>query len=228
MSRGKILIEGQKISLVIFDMDGLMFDTERISIPAWQKAGRDFNYEIGEETVVKTIGFDHKGTEKIFKEIYGGDFPYDEIKQRKVTNVLAYIRLHGIPVKEGLYALLDFLKSKSVLLGIATSSSRERVIDYLSAAKLMNAFDITVSGNEISRGKPAPDIFIAAAKGLDVPKQECLVIEDSENGIKAAAAAGMIPILVPDILRISPEVEKLVVKKFNSLHEVREYLETQL
>lgn len=222
--RGTAMKEIKKVSLVIFDMDGLMFDTERIAISAWQKAGRDFGIHITSSIVIETLGLDINGTEKIFKKYFGNNFPFNDIRRLRVTYSQKIIEDNGIPVKNGLYDLIKFLEQKDIMKAVATSTERTRAERCLELAGLKNNFDIIVCGDEVSKGKPNPDIFLEVAIRLDCKTDESIVLEDSENGIIAASNAKMYPFLVPDIKRPSENVSKLVFKEFNSLIEVRDFL----
>jgi len=215
-----------KISLVIFDMDGLMFDTERLAISAWENAGENFNINISEDIVIETIGLDVHGAEKVFKKHLGDSFPFSEARKLRIEYTKEFIEQNGVPVKKGLYELLEFLDEKPVLKAVATSTERERTENLLSSAMIKDKFNIIICGDEISKCKPEPDIFLAVARKLGCNPRECLVLEDSENGIIAASKASMVPVLIPDIKYPSNEVEKLAVEKFNSLIEVKEFIET--
>lgn len=217
-----------KILLVIFDMDGLMFDTERIAISAWDKAGKDFGVNIDSDMVIETIGLDIDGTRQVFQKYLRQGFPFDEVRKLRVKYALNYIEEHGIPVKEGLHELIEFLDENSILKAVATSTERYRAVKYLEFANIKDKFDIIVCGNEVNKGKPEPDIFLKAANMLNCCVEECIVLEDSENGIKAAASAGMLPIFIPDIRRPSNEAKKLIFKEFDSLLGVKDFLKTVL
>jgi len=219
---------GKKISAIIFDMDGLIFDTERISIPAWQKAGRQFGYEIAEPHIIQTIGFNLQGTEGVLKGHYGSDFPFQAIRALKVLFIKEGFVKNAPPLKAGIRELLEWLGEINFPVGLGTSSERVRVLEYLDSAKISPYFNVVVCGDEVKNGKPAPDIFLAVAGKLGIPPPECVVLEDSENGIRAAAAAKMIPILVPDIREVPEEAKKLVRREFLSLLEVRDYLKKKL
>lgn len=214
-----------KISLIIFDMDGLMFDTERLAIYTWIKAGQSFGIHIPESIVVESIGRDIQGAEKVFKKHLGQDFPYHEIRSLRLKYAHDYIDENGIPGKKGLYELLEFLDQKPVLKAVATSTERERTEHLLLSAGVKDAFDVIICGDDVGNGKPEPDIFLAAARKLNCKKNESVVLEDSSNGIIAASRANMIPFLVFDIKKPERKIEKLAKKTFNSLLEVRDYLQ---
>jgi HAD superfamily hydrolase (TIGR01509 family) len=210
----------EKVSLVIFDMDGLMFDTERISIGAWQKAGASYNIKIHEETIVKTIGLNIIETERVFKEDLGEDLLFQKLKSGKMKNVLEYVKQNGMPVKKGFYETIKDLKKRGIKTAIATSSERERVETYLSYTNINDEFDTIVCGDEVQKGKPEPDIFLEAAKRVSCKPEECMVLEDSDNGLIAAYNAGMIPVYIEDIKRPQKCVLELIYKELESLFDV--------
>jgi HAD superfamily hydrolase (TIGR01509 family) len=214
-----------RISLVIFDMDGLMFDTERLVIYTWIKAGKSYGIHISDSLVVKSIGLDIQGAEKVFKKHLGENFPYHEIRSLRLKYAHDYVNENGIPVKKGLYELIEFLEQKTVLKAVATSTERQRTEHLLRSAGLIDKFDLVIFGDEVSNGKPEPDIFLAAARKLNCKSNESVVLEDSANGIIAASRAYMVPFLVFDIKKPDKNIEKLAQKTFNSLLEVRDYFQ---
>lgn len=215
-----------RISLVIFDMDGLMFDTESLAVQTWIKAGNTYGIDISESIVIESVGRDIFGAEKVFKKHLGYDFPYYEIRSLRLKYAHDHIDENGIPVKKGLYELLEFLEDKPVLKAVATSTERERTEHLLLSASVKDKFDVIVCGDDVSNGKPEPDIFLAAARKLKCKREECVVLEDSANGIIAASRANMIPLLIFDLKKPENEIEKLAIKTFNSLLEVKEFFET--
>jgi len=217
-----------KLSLVIFDMDGLMFDTERLVIEGWTKIGKDYNINITEEIILQSIGLDIKGTEVVFKEHLGDNFPFMKMREHRENYSGSFIEENGVPVKEGLYELLDYLDEIGIPKAVATSTVRQKVDKLFGLTNLHNRFDAIVCGDEITKGKPNPDIFLTVANKLKVNPKDCIVLEDSINGIKAAHNAGMYPIMIPDLVKPSPELEKLLFMKFNSLNDFKKYLEYDL
>lgn len=206
-------------------MDGLMFNTESLAIYTWIEAGESYGIHISESIVVESIGLDIQGAEKVFKKHLGEDFPYHEIRNLRLKYARDYIDENGIPVKKGLQELLDFLDQKPVLKAVATSTERERTEHLLLSAGVKDKFDVVICGDDVSNGKPEPDIFLAAARELNCKKDECVVLEDSANGIIAASRANMIPFLVFDIEKPDKTIKKLAKKSFNSLLEVRDYFQ---
>lgn len=217
-----------KISAVIFDMDGIIFDTERLGSILWKKASEEFGYQITDNIYKETIGVNIKETERIFKKYLGENYPFNEIYKRKIQLTEEYIEKHGPPIKTGLFELLEFLESKKIPKGIATSTEKERALYLLKKADIVDRFEAIVYGDDVEKSKPEPDIFLLASKKLRAKPKECIVLEDSDNGILASYRAGMIPILVLDYNTPSPETLKRAYKVFNSLSEVRDFLKENL
>lgn len=193
----------------ILDMDGLMLDTERPAIPLWARIGKPLGYDIPAEMVIRTLGIDVEGTRALCLQEYGPDFPYDRI--RKELNRLIYEEFeNGIAHRPGLVTLLDRLTSLGVPLAVATSTPREAAAWKLRKAGILERFSVLVCGDEISRGKPAPDIFLLAAEKLGQAPAECVGFEDSSPGLRGLHAAGIRSVFVKDIIDIPPEVRTLV------------------
>lgn len=207
-------------SAIIFDMDGLMLDTERINQRAWRRAAAEWGYTFPDEIYLAAVGRTVRDTEALFRRSFGSDFPFEAMYQRKQDHVDAFIGDQGLPLKAGLLELLDLVERLSLAKAIATSTVRAQALRKLTIAGLIDRFEIIVCGDEIPKGKPAPDIFLAAAERLQVPAAGCLVLEDSEAGIRAAHAAGMRSIMIPDMKRPTPETVSLAYKVLPSLAEV--------
>lgn len=213
------------ISAVIFDMDGLMFDTERIAIRTWERAAKEFGFTIDEALIIKTIGRNLLDTKKIFLTSLGNSFPFDDIQQLQVKYAQEEVRKNGVPIKEGLHELIHSCKEHGISMAVATSTERKRAEELISQSNTWKYFDVIVCGDEVSNGKPEPDIFLTTAEKLGIQPNKCVVLEDSESGIVAACRAGMIPIFVPDLKKPSDEVNLCAYKICNTLREVSKIIE---
>ena len=207
-------------SAIIFDMDGLMLDTERIGRLAWQRAAAEWGYTLPDDLYLAVVGRTVRDTQEVFRRAFEPDFPFEAMYQRKQQHVEAYIAEHGLPLKAGLLELLDLVERLSLPKTVATSTARPQALKKLALTGLLDRFEIIVCGNEIPNGKPAPDIFLAAAERLRQPAQYCLVLEDSEAGIRGAHAAGMTSVMVPDLKPPTPEIAALAYQVLPSLTEV--------
>ena len=208
----------QKPIAVIFDMDGVLFDSESVYIEAYVKFASD--YPDIRETSLSCIGANGKKTREIFALKYGEDFPFDAYYQK----VKAYVGSHPVPLKPYVDEILDQCRAWGLPTALASSTRRESVMRMLDEAGLSGYFGEIVCGDMVSHSKPHPEIFLFTAERLGVQPADCYVIEDSYNGIRAAHAAGMHPIMVPDILQPDEEIRGLAEVVLPNLHEATEYL----
>ena len=215
------------IKAVIFDMDGLMFDTENLNRKGWYAAAEKRGYAMTDEIIFSHIGADLDTTRRLMTEHFiktHKDFNFDELRADRIAWTRDYIIRNGMPLKKGLNELLNWLDANNFKIAIATSSAMEFVEFYLAHADIKYKFQHIITWRAGMKGKPAPDIFLAAAKELNLKPEACLVLEDSYNGIKAAHAAGMQSIMIPDLLPPTPEILKLASCVLQDLTQVIEIL----
>ncbi len=194
--------------LVIFDMDGLMFDTERVYYEAWQQAASFYGYEFSWDIYIQLVARNSRTIGIILRKIYGEDFPYEEASQKKRDIADQILKDQGITKKAGLIELLNFLESEGIPKAVATSSTREKALAYLTLGGVKERFDHIVCGSDVVESKPNPEIFQVAAQVLKKAPEKCMVLEDSRMGIKAAKAAGMYSIFIPDLVKADDEIRK--------------------
>jgi HAD superfamily hydrolase (TIGR01509 family) len=218
------------ISALILDMDGLMFDTEHIAQTAWKRAAADLGYAFTDDVFLGVIGRNLPDVERFTRKAFGEDFPFQEAYRRKQKYVREYVEERGIPLKPGLRELLDWIedganRTPHLRIAVASSSTREIIRRNLELAGLEGErFDALVGGDEVQHGKPAPDIFSLASQRLNVAAENCLVLEDSNAGIRAAHAAGMIPVMIPDMIPPDERSQALAYRILPSLQAVKELL----
>lgn len=215
---------GRPFSAVVFDMDGLMLDTERIARRAWDLALGERGLAITPEVYLRVVGRPVPAVREVFLEALGAGLPIDAVMKRKRDLMEEIFLREGVPVKPGLGALLAGLQRRSVPVAVASSTCRKDVLHRLFLAGLGDRFGVVVGGDEAARGKPAPDLFLEACRRLALPPVDCVVLEDSEAGIRAAHAAGAMPVMVPDMVPPSPEVRALARGVFSSLADVAGFL----
>jgi len=214
-----------KFSAVIFDMDGLMLDTEGIAQVSWQSAAADWGLELLSNDYQVLVGRSVQEIEDSIYKILGAEAPFSDIRKRKQQYFEENITKQGIPLKPGLLELLELLDQLSLLKAVASSTDRKSVIKRLTIAGLFSRFDTIVGGDEVQNGKPAPDIFLKVATQLRISPKLCIVLEDSDAGVRAAYTAGMVPIMVPDLKKPTEESLFLAHRIFPSLNEVRTFLQ---
>jgi HAD superfamily hydrolase (TIGR01509 family) len=209
---------------VIFDMDGLMLDTERLAPLAWTNAAAAVGVDFDMALLPSMVGRNFTDCQAIVVERYGTGYPTNELMRAWHAAYDAIVAREGIALKAGLLDLLDWLERQLIAKAVATSTRRDRAQTKLVHTGLMSRFDALVGGDEISRGKPAPDIFLLAAQRLRQRPADCLVLEDSEPGVRAAFAAGMTPIMVPDLHPPSQALLDLKPLVLASLAQVSSHL----
>jgi HAD superfamily hydrolase (TIGR01509 family) len=209
----------------VFDMDGLMIDTEKLYLLYWKKAAADFGYDMKDEHVYAISSLARKYSIPMLKSFFGEDFPTEEVRARRTELINAHIEKNGIDLKKGLFELLNWLKDHGVKLAVATATPRERATLYLRKINALDLFDTVVCGDMIANGKPDPDIYLTAARELDLPPEQCAAFEDSPNGIKAAHAAGCHAIMIPDMTPPDDEITPLLSAVYPDLAQAISYFE---
>lgn len=217
-----------QLHAVIFDMDGLMLDTERIYHHTWRIAGAELGYPFSDELLHGTTGRTFSDCYRLLRQTLGEGFPLTEFQQLWPRHWRRYVEQHGILQKPGLAELLDLLEEYAIPKAVATSTTYDEALFTLRAGGIADRFRVIVTGDQIKQGKPAPDIFLEAARRLQVTPQRCLALEDSEAGVLAATAAGMVTIMVPDTQQPSAAVAARARHVFPSLHEVRQLIHDKL
>lgn len=217
-----------KIKCVIFDMDGLMFDSERLVGECLKRAAKEYGYTISDELRVKLLGRSKKANEKTLKEHLGANYPYDDVSVLTRQYTSEYIEEYGLPKKAGLDELLVFLKANNILTAVASSSNIDTIKHYLDITNIDKYFDYIIGGNQVVESKPNPEIFLKACQHFNVAPQEALVLEDSNNGI-LAAHNGKIPVIcIPDLTRPNQQTEPLVQAVVDSLYDVIDIIKKSL
>ena len=209
---------------VIFDMDGVIFDTEKVYLDIWIEVFEKYGYKMTKELYVNVMGTGRKNVIKTFLENFGDDLPIEKMYEEKDNQLFYIIENQGIPLKEGVKELFSMLKEKDYKIALATSAKKERVEKQIKDKWLKESFDAIVCGDDVEKGKPSPDIFLKAAKEIDVEPENCFVVEDSPAGIKAAFSGGMKGIHVEDLKVADEDILKYCEKNFKNLQEIKEYL----
>lgn len=187
------------IEAVLFDMDGLMFDTERMYQKAWLQAGRQMGVPMEPEIVDRLRGRNREGCARVCREVFGEEFDFDAMRTACRALMARWIEENGLPVKPGLYELLAELERRGIPAVLATSTTRDSAWGHLQRAKVDRYFLGAVCGDEVSRSKPDPEVFVKAAALAGKDPARCMVLEDSPAGVRAGAAAGCFTVMVPDL-----------------------------
>ena len=202
----------------IFDMDGLLLDTERVCMRVFKQACETLSLPFHEEIYLSLIGRNASGIEQILRQAYGDDFPQLHSEWR--VGYDAVVKHRAIDVKAGVIELLEWLKCHKIPAAVATSTQKDIASIKLKLAGLDSYFDVLTAGCEVSKGKPDPEIYLLAARRLGIDPTQCLAFEDSNNGARSAVAAGMQTYQIPDLVSPTEEVRALGHAVMPSLHEV--------
>ena len=213
---------------VIFDMDGLMLDTEKLYTRFWKKAAEYYGFEMTDEHILGIRSMAAKFACTRLKEILGDSFDYYAVREKRRELMDEYIAAHGVEKKQGLDNLLKKLSQRSIKLAVATATNRERTENYLRQTKVIDYFDVIVTGDMIQNGKPAPDIYQTAAKALGLDCTDCIALEDSPNGILSAYRAGCKPVMIPDLSQPDQDTKALLYHCFPSLSDFCDKLDVLL
>ncbi len=210
---------------IIFDMDGVILDTEKLLMKCWQEAGKEFNICIENKHLSKMRGGTINVIKAIFEEMFGTDIDFHKIRQRREHIKDEYILKDGIPVKEGIEEFLKYIKNNNLKIALATSTITDIATKYLKEVDLYKYFDVVVCGDMIENGKPSPDIYLQACKKLGVEPKDALVFEDSRNGIWAGYSAGCDVVMVIDIDDKYEDTEDKIVYKINDYKQAIDFLQ---
>lgn len=215
----------RKIKGAIFDMDGLMLDTEKILVRFWKEASLEYGYNMTDENVYEIRSLSRKYSIPLLKGIFGNDFPFNEIRNRRIQLMNNYIDKYGFEIKKGLFEILKYLRNNNYNIAVATATERERAETYLKKINAYNYFDTIICGDMVQNGKPAPDIYITASKQLGLSPMECVAFEDSPNGIKSAYSAGCKVIMIPDLTQPDDNIIHLLSGVYDSLDMAIDFFE---
>ena len=209
----------------VFDMDGVLLDTEKLYVRFWKQAAADFGYDMTNEIVFGIRSLARKYSVPRLRSVFGEDFPFEKIHARRVELMDEYIRKNGFETKKGLHELLDCLDSVGCKKAVATATRRERALRYLDSVGILHRFDAIICGDMVTNGKPDPEIYLTAAGELDLPAEQCAAFEDSPNGILSAYRAGCRTIMIPDLTQPDEQVMPLLTAVYDDLAQAAAFFE---
>lgn len=208
------------VKAVIFDMDGLLLDTEKLLIRFWIQAANEAGFPMTLEHALSIRSLHRSFAIPYLQGLFGEAFDYQKIRSRRMELMNEFLADRSPELKKGAVELLEFLNTKKIPAAVATATDFERTRDYLTRAGIFDKFEKIVCATMVERGKPEPDIYIYAAEQLGLNPAECVALEDSPNGIKSAAAAGCKTIMIPDLSEPDEELESLAFAVSESLDGV--------
>ena len=215
---------GYMIRAVIFDMDGLMIDSERVTYECFRKYLKDKDMDMTEEFYITLLGQTIKVCKQKVLDQFGKDFPYEDCVNQVHEMLDERLLIEGVPIKKGLIELLKYLKENHYKMIVATSSERIRVDKILKNAGILEFFNDSICGDEVENGKPNPEVFLKSCEKLGVRVDEALVLEDSEAGIQAAFDGGIKVICVPDMKYPEEKYKKMATLVCDDLSEAETYI----
>ncbi len=199
------------LKAVLLDVDGTLFDTERLFMDGWLRASREFGYPMTYEQILFFHGKGQKENEASFLEWFGENADYWAVRALRQKYVEEMIAKDGVPLKPGLFEFLNFLKQQNIKIALATGTIRKEGLPRWEKSGLLPYIDASVCGDEVSHNKPDPEIFLKAAEKLSVAPEDCLVFEDSQAGLLAGHRAGCKVCLIPDMEEASEDIRKEAV-----------------
>ena len=206
----------------VFDMDGLILDSERTVLNCWEKIGEKYGFEDIVTYGISVIGKNKQATVDEFKRVYGEPGEPYERELRQIYNVLA--EKGEVPLKPHTIELLSAMKNAGMKIAIASSSTREEVTTQMEMLGALPYFDTCVCGDQVTRSKPDPEIFLLACDALGVKPEDAVGLEDSFNGVRACKASGLYTVMVPDIIQPDDEMKGLADVILPSLEAVQDFL----
>lgn len=205
---------------VLFDMDGTVFDTERIYRKCWFDAADAVGFPHMEELLSRIFGVSERDIGAYVYKTYGEDFPYEKMLSIRAERIAQTIEREGVPLKPGVPAIFTQLREKGIVSALVTSAPAFRVQDFLGRSHLTDVFSAVITGERVKNSKPAPDIFLLAAEELGLSPSDCVVAEDSHNGVLAGYRAGMRVAMIPDLQTVTDEIKPYVTYLLPSLEEL--------
>lgn len=214
------------VKAVIFDMDGLLLDTEKLLVKYWVQAANEMGFPMTREHALYLRSLHRSYAVPYLKEQFGEEFDYIKVRSRRMELMRDYFAQNPLELKKGAVELLDYLKSQGIRSAVCTATDYERAKNYLSQVGIFGRFDKIICAAMVQRGKPSPEIYLYAAEQLGLSPSECMALEDSPNGVKSASEAGCVTVMVPDLTQPDSELNAMIYAKADSLYDVIGILKT--
>lgn len=216
------------VTAVIFDMDGVLIDTEKWLVKYWRQAAGEAGFEMLPEHVLNIRSLAGKYAEPYLQQIFGDEFSYQDIRKRRKELMQEHICRFGIEKKQGVDEVLDYLRANSITTAVATATDLERTKDYLTRIGIYDRLDHIVCASMVENGKPEPDIYLYACRQLGLEPEGVIAVEDSPNGVLAAVRAGLRTVMAPDLSQPDPDTAEMITAKIETLYDLILLIEDQV
>ena len=208
------------IKAVIFDMDGVLIDTEKWLNRYWCQAAAEAGFDMKPEHALAIRSLAGKYAAPYLQDIFGKRFSYWTIRERRKELMREHIARHGIDKKDGVDEVLDYLKAHGIRTAVATATDPKRTKEYLTKIGIYDKFDYIICATMVENGKPKPDIYLCACAQMGEAPEDCIAVEDSPNGVRSAVDAGIRTVMVPDLTKPDAETKKLITAEADSLFDL--------
>ena len=205
---------------VLFDVDGVILDTECLYSRFWMEACHFYGFPMTKAQSLQMRSLNKTAGQEKLCALFGPAADYTTIRQKRIELMDAFVEKEGVAAKPGIYTLLDALDERGIPCAITSSSPQQRLESYLTPLNLYHRFKKVISGYDVPRGKPEPDIYLRGAAELGLPPETCLALEDSPAGILSAYRAGCLPVLIPDQDTPGQDTLSLLYAKADTLTDV--------
>lgn len=212
---------------IIFDMDGILIDTESLVGECWMEIAEKNNIVGMMDVFHRCIGLNKNDTKQLVMDTYGPDFEYDRFAQVCSKRFKELVAERGLPMKKGVQEILTFLRNANIPIGLASSTKEETVRSQMTDLGLIDFFKEIVGGDAVEHSKPNPEIYLIACEKMGYAPADCMAVEDSPNGIRAASRAGMETVMVPDLVQPDEEMRQTADYIFEDLLELKEYIKNR-
>lgn len=210
---------------VLFDMDGVILDSEKLYAKFWAAGCEYYGYHMTYPQALGMRSLNAQAGQEYLSSLFGPDISYPLVRARRIELMDAYVEENGIEVKPGIFELLDYLAARHIPYAITTASPNDRIRNHLGRLGLYERFDHICTAHEVPQGKPAPDIYLLGAKTIGVPPECCLALEDSYTGILSAHRAGCLATIVPDLDQPGENILSIAYARADSLADVIDLME---
>lgn len=213
-----------EIKGIIFDMDGVILDTEKLYVRFWCQAANFYGYPMEKHHALSIRSMARPFAIEKLKGYFGEDFDYYSVHSKRIELMGRFIEEYGIETKPYAEEILTFLKENGYKTAIATATALDRTEKYLKQVGMYGYFDKIICAAMVKQGKPKPDIYLRAAEELDLKPGECIAVEDSPNGIRSASSAGCKAVMIPDLDTPDCETKKLTYAVLDNLNDIKSLL----